>query len=168
MSSVGERLKSYWISIGTKVRPGASHEAIQSFEAAHGVRLSQDLSDYYQSVDGMAEGQTDNDMLEFLPLNSLKSITEELIEFGGIPDYRGLRESLPDPYQCFVIIDYMIRSHVYAVRLSHDPLAVTPVIWICGPHWEVIAPSFSDFGERYLLDRTAILFPPKEMRLSGR
>jgi hypothetical protein len=167
LSSVGERLRSYWVSIGVKVRPGASREAIQSFEAAHGIRLSRDLSDYYQAVDGMEGGQTDNDMLEFLTLNSVKSVTEELIEFGGIPDYRGLRDSLPDPSQCFVFIDYMIRSHVYAVRLTQDVLAVTPVIWICGSHWEVIAPSFSDFGEKYLLDRSAVLFPKKEMRLSG-
>jgi len=167
MSSVGERLKNYWISIGAKVRPGASHSAIQSFEGAHRVRLSRELCDYYQAVDGMEEGQTDNDMLEFLPLNSLKRVTEELIEFGGIPDYRGLRDSLADPSRCFVFIDYMIRSHVYAVRLTQDAQAVTPVIWICGSQWEVIAPSFSDFGERYLLNRNSVLFPKKEMRSSG-
>jgi len=87
MSSVGKSLKNYWISIGAKVRSGASQDAIQSFETAHGVRSSRDLCDYYQAVDGMEEGQTDNNhMLEFLPLNSLKRVTEAVALMDGWPD----------------------------------------------------------------------------------
>jgi hypothetical protein len=157
MDSLGERLKSYWDSTGIKVRLGTSQQAIESFELKYNICLTQDLRDYHSIVDGMEDGESDNSMLSFLSLSSIKSVMEDLIEFGGIPDYRKLKDCLPQTHRYFVFADYLIRSHVYAIRLSPNRSNATPVIWICGKHWRMIASSFSDFVEKYLTDKNAIL-----------
>jgi hypothetical protein len=157
MDSLGERLKSYWDTAGIKVRGGTSQQAIISFELKYGVCLTQDLRDYHSIVDGMEDGESDDSMLSFLPLSFIKNVMEDLIEFGGIPDYRKLKKRLPQPHGYFVFADFLIRSQVYAIRLSPNRSDATPVIWICGEHWRTIASSFSDFAEKYLTGNGAIL-----------
>jgi hypothetical protein len=157
MGSLGERLKSYWDSAGIKVRGGTSQQALISFELKYGVCLTRDLRDYHSIVDGMEDGEADASMLSFLSLSSIKNVMEELIKFGGIPDYRKLKECLPQTHRYFVFADFLICSHVYAIRLSPNRSDATPVIWICGKHWRTIASSFSDFAEKYLAGNGAIL-----------
>lgn len=106
------------------------------------------------------EGETDNYLLHFFPIKALKPVTEELVQVGGIPDYRRIKKTLPDPEHCFVFADYMIGSHVYAIRLSSEPSAATPIIWICGSHWRVVASTFSEFGEKYFANRDELLMAP--------
>lgn len=145
-----ERLRGYWMHRGIKIRSGVALQQIESFESRYQIRLPPDLRGYFATVDGMEDGETDPDMFSFLPLKAVKSILEELAHFAGIPDYREIMRSLPDPNCWFVIVDYLISSAVYAVRLSADP-GDTPVLWIGdGTHHRVVASSFSGFLEAYL------------------
>lgn len=157
MSYVGERIRNYWVSIGTNARPGASQETIESFQTKYGISLPKDLYDFYRIVDGMEEGETDDRLFRILPLEAVKPVTEELIQFGGIPDYRKIKDTLPFPNHYFVFGEYMIKLHVYAIGLFSDPSATTPIIWICGSNWRIIAATFSEFVEKYLANPNELL-----------
>lgn len=151
------RLRNYWMQNETKISPGASIQQIESFEFQYQVEMPSDLRVYFMTIDGMESGTFDPDMFSFISLNSVKSIPEELAHFGGIPDYREIVRTLPDPNRWFVIVDYMICSAVYAIRLSTDTQD-TPVLCIGdGTHHRVVAASFSDFIERYLANPFALL-----------
>jgi len=145
-----DRLRAYWMEKGVKTRHGVSVQEIQSFESQHLVRLPPDLRAYHATVDGMEGGEADPDMFSFLPLDAVRAVPEELAHFGGIPDYREIVRSLADPHRWFVIVDYLITSAVYAIRLSttEEP---APVLWIgSGKYHLIVAPSFSGFLEAYL------------------
>ena len=90
------------------------------------------------------------DMFSFLRLKEIKTIPKGIARFGGTPDYREIIRSLADPHRWFVIVDYLVSSAVYAIRLSSDPES-TPVRLIeDGTHHRVVADSFSGFLEAYL------------------
>jgi len=87
-------------------------------------------------------------MFEFLSLDEVKSIPEDLAHFGGVPDYREIVLSLSEPQHWFVIVDFMITSSVFAIRLCKTD-DLTPVITICGKNHMIVAPSFAGFLEAY-------------------
>ncbi len=98
----------------------------------------------------MEVGEMDLGMFSFLPLKAVKSIPEELAHAGGIPDYREIVRTLPEPNNWFVIVDYLISSAAYAIRLSTDR-GDTPVVWIGdGTHHRVVATSFRGLLDAYL------------------
>jgi hypothetical protein len=135
---------------GVKTRPGVSLRQVESFEDSHLVRLPPDLRAYYATIDGMEEGEADPDMFSFLPLKAVSAVPEELAYFGGIPNYREIVKSLAEPHRWFVIVDYLLTSAVYAIRLSatDEPASV---LWIgSGKHHRMAASSFSNFLEAYL------------------
>lgn len=130
-----------------------------SFEAHYRVRLPADVRDYFRAVDGMAEGCEDKALFGFLPLAAIKSVPEELARMDGIPDYSGIIQTLDAAARCFVFAEFLVWSHVYALRLSADPSAETPVIRISGGRYAVMSHSFTDFAEAYLANADAVLFP---------
>ena len=75
---------------------------------------------------------------------------DELIDFRGIPDYRNIVNTLSNAERYFVIADFMLTSHVYAIRLSDDASDETPMVLVCGDIHQRIAGSFMEFGEKYL------------------
>ena len=150
MLTLPERLRERWAVCGVQIRPGVRPKEIRAFESRYRVALPPDLRDYFMTVDGMERGDGDEDMLEFLHLGAVKSVPEELANFRGIPDYGNIVNTLSNPEQYFVIADFMITSHVYAIRLSDDASEETPVVLVRGDIHRRIAGSFTEFGERYL------------------
>ncbi|HZS08257.1 MAG TPA: SMI1/KNR4 family protein [Blastocatellia bacterium] len=157
MAPLPERLKAFWTSTGTCARPGVSIPEVEDFEARNGVCLPKDLRDYFLFVDGMDE-DVDDELVYFVPLHEVKSVNDGLVNFRGIPDYGGIAEALPDAQRWFVFVNYMMGSHVYAIRLPANSSAPAPVVWICGSSWGAVADTFSDFGEKYLADRDNLLW----------
>jgi len=150
MNALVERLKGHWLEKRIRIQAGASLDQVKSFESHYQVCLPQDLRDYFTTVNGMEKGEIDEELFSFLPLQAVKSIPEELGQFGGIPDYTQITRSLPDARRWFVIVDYLICSAVYAIRLSAE-LESTPVMWIGdGTHYREVAPCFSGFLESYM------------------
>ena len=101
----------------------------------------------------------DNALFGFFPLSAIKPVPEELAGMDGTPDYSPIMKTLGDPASWFVFVEYLIWSHVYALRLSPDPSEKTPVIWISGELHGVISPSFTEFAESYLTDPESLLVP---------
>ncbi len=140
-----KRLIRHWSGMGIKIRPGASPAQIKSFEARYQVVLPPDLYEYFAAVDGMDEG--DADVFSFLPLHAVKSIPEEIGQASGGEE---IMQALPDPERWFVVVDYLIWSAVYAIRLS-GVVEDSPVLRLDGgTEHKVVAPSFSSFLEAYI------------------
>ena len=158
MSELSEQLKGRWESEGASTRPGISQRKISSFEARYGVSLPEDFRDYFCTVDGMEEGLSDNALISFWPLDEVEPVTRRVVEHSGIPDYSGIAKKLKGADSYFAFADFLIWSHVYAIRIG-APHEKNEIVWICGSHHSVIADSFSDFIKAYLKDPDDILGP---------
>jgi cell wall assembly regulator SMI1 len=137
-----ERIKVRWASEGITIRPGASTEALDAFEARYGVVMPGDLRAYFSAVDGMDESDWDRDFCQFLPLDRCAPIAEseeDLAQFDWASRY-------------FLLIDHSIEVFFYAVQLSPDPEVECPVILWDGTDRWACSPSFADFLQRYLAD----------------
>jgi hypothetical protein len=155
-----DRLAAYWSSVGVGYRTGVTPEQITQFEYDHGKRLTRELTEYFLAIDGMEDGDVDTCLLSFLPLAGVSNVVDELLDYSGVPDYSGLADTLSHPDEWFIIIDYMVRSHVYAVRLGSEVTTSSPVIWICGGTVRPMAESWTHFIDRYLEAPINVLFPP--------
>jgi SMI1 / KNR4 family (SUKH-1) len=151
--TLAERLRDRWVETGVPVRPGVSWEDVRAFESRCGVRLPPDLRDFYMSVDGMESGESDPDMLEFLRLAAVVSVSEGWLgRYRNTSEYVNATSTFPDPARHFLIADFMIASHVYAIRLGNDAFEESPVfgVGIEGEYSWPVADSFTEFGEKYL------------------
>jgi len=81
------------------------------------------------------ERESDNEMLSFWPLDSIKSVPECLSDFGGIPDYSKIESRLKEASSYFVFADYLIWSHVYAIRLSPSGAEPRHILWLDGSEY---------------------------------
>jgi SMI1 / KNR4 family (SUKH-1) len=155
-----ELIRRRWQALGLPVRGGLSPKALQDFERRHHVRLPADLESFYRYMDGIEFGSTDEALFCFWPLSQVGPVLEKLAEFRGIPDYGGIEASLPEAASYFLFADHSIWVYVYAIRLSADPTAPAPVLWIAdGQTWAPLAASFQDFLERYAADPWSVLAP---------
>lgn len=142
---IGRSLKDRWESQDIEVNPGVSTAELTAFEAKYGVCLPADLRDYFLTVDGMAEGVSDDALIRFWPLNEVKPITEEAPAYSD-PTYIHDAESL------FVFADFCLWSHAYAIRLSSESQSPNPVFVIGGEQPEKMFDSLSDLVASYLID----------------
>jgi hypothetical protein len=153
-----EAIRRLWQQAETTIRPGATEEAIAEFERLHGNRLPRAARDFYQLMDGMEFGSTDEELIYFWPLAEIGSVPEVLADFRGVPDYGGIESNLPDAESQFVFADWSIWCCVYAIRLSSDPEAAHPVLRIeSGSRWSELAGSFEEFLGRYATSPRSIL-----------
>jgi hypothetical protein len=151
------RLNAYWTQTNVSIRPGSSDLEIEAFESRYYVRLPADLREYFATIGGMEENAFDENMFSFIPRNGVKSIPEELVHFCGLPDYTRIIKSIPDPSHWFVIVDYLISSAVFAIRLERV-FDDTPVMVIYdGTNYRVVASSFANFLEAYLSNPLGLL-----------
>lgn len=147
-----ERTKQKWLAEGVGVPPGVSAAALREFELRYSVRLPADLREYFSAMDGMLDRDMCGDYFTFLPLNEVKAVPNEFAAFGGIPDYREIVRTLPDSAEWYVIVDFLISSAVYAIRMRGD-VDENPVILISdGTPVRTVAPSFRGFLHAYLTD----------------
>ena len=158
MSELSEQLKVRWESEGASTRPGISQRKISAFEARYGVHIPEDFRDYFCTVDGMEEGLSENALISFWPLNKVEPVTRRVVEHSGVPDYSQIARKLKDAGSYFAFADFLIWSHVYAIRIG-APHEKNEIVWICGSHHSVIADSFSAFIRAYLKDPNDVLCP---------
>ncbi len=156
-----ELIQRHWERAGVSPNPGAPARAFDDFERDYGVRVPAEVREFYAHADGMPSGASDGELLSFYPLAGVYPVPVVLpTGHRGLPDYNGIEHALPDAASYFVFADYSMRCHVYAVRLSADPAAACPVVWIAGgDKWEVQAASFGEFLRLYAEDPGQVLFP---------
>ena len=151
---IGISLKNHWLSQGIEVNPGVSMEELSAFESKYQVSLPADLRDYFLTVDGMAQGVTDNALIRFWSLSEVQPIPEEAPAYSE-PSYVEEAESL------FLFADYCIWSHAYAIRLSSTQTS-NPIIIIGDETPTRMFGSFSELVSNYLTDADLLLSNIKE------
>ena len=155
-----EAVRDRWRALGFPIRPGVSDAAILDFESRHGVHLPAEVRKFYTCIDGMEYGSTDEELISFWPLAEVGPASLKLANFRGIPDCGYIESTLPEVHSYFVFADFLIWSHVYAVRLSPDPHTSNTVILIANSqYWRLLASSFGEFFSRYAACPESVLRP---------
>lgn len=157
MFQTGESLRKFWLRQGVKLNLGASEDALAAFEAKYNVHLPSDLRDYFAAVNGFdgSEGWvTDSELITFLGLDEVKSVSE----------YWSPEVADADSY--FVFADYSLAAFVYAIRLVNDSGDGSSVVVIYDCEPLKVASSFSEFAKDYLENNQAVLFPAPQARPS--
>lgn len=130
---------------GATLAGGVDLATLQAFEAQHGVKLPEALRAYFLTVNGVAAGCGDNELFEFLPLNSVRPRGV----INGSP--RGRNDRL------FIVVDYMISSWFYTIDLNEGP-TWGAVFWDVGPdELHLRWPSFAEFITDYIRHPDALL-----------
>lgn len=152
-------IRTHWQSLGVSIEEGLSEKEILEFENRNGIRMPDEMRNFYRLMDGMNQGEADDDWISFWPLSQVSTIPEKLSHFRGIPDYGEIEAILPEAAKYFVFADHSIWLHVYAVKLSKLS-ETSEVVWICGKHFKPIAASFGDFLNQYASSPKSIAYPP--------
>ena len=151
--SLASQLISKWMDEGIDIRSGVTSEAIQAFENRHNVILPVDFRNYFAVVDGMGERHTcDSGFFGFWRFQDLVSIADDL------PDRA---ESFGQSHCYFMFADHSISLPTFAIRLSDDRAAPTPVAGIFSDFGaldvENFFDSFTDFVNAYLQSPVRLL-----------
>lgn len=115
----------------------------------YGVVLPPALRAYFATVNGTATGaygMEDDDLLGFWHLDQLRTFAEE--EVHGT-----------DADRSFILADHSIWVYAFAIQLSADATAATPIVVDLGRPLHRVAGSFAEFVERYLAGDPATLYP---------
>lgn len=130
------------------MRPGASESQMAAFEQKYGVRLPADLRDYFETVNGFDLNKTgwcDGNCFSFFALEEVVPLSDEWWKD-------------PDGDHYFILVDFLISSHVYAIHLGDNPESESPVFVAYSKDRPIrIAESFSEFVEGYLKGDSTIL-----------
>jgi len=146
MPIIGESLKQFWLRYDIKLRRGASEVELREFEQKYNVLLPEDLKDYFSTVDGFADSGVDENVIYFLPLEEVVSLSEAW-------------SRKPEASSYFIFADYSISCHVYAICLTNSLTLGNPVFIAYDETPKQIAGSFTEFVRGYLADDYGILFP---------
>jgi cell wall assembly regulator SMI1 len=153
MSSLGERLRSYWRAQGAKLPGGVPAGRVEQFESRHGVRLPDDLREYFLSIDGMGPEDVnppffwDEDLFRFFPLHEVERATNRFH-----PD-----RFLAQQSSYFAFADRSISLPTFVIRLTPEATGHYVILAIFSDRREyrvsLVADSFGEFVERYLASR---------------
>jgi|SRR5882762_603786 len=156
MDSVGQKLVKHWKKFGLPLAPGCPEDKLATFEKRTGVVLPADMRTYFTVVDGMRSewpGDHDPQGFSFWGLGRLSWLPEEFAEkspqgvgFPGFEDF-------------YAFADYLNWSWAYAIRL----LAISErnqVILVGKDTPELVAESFSEFVDLYLVDSPSLYQAP--------
>jgi SMI1 / KNR4 family (SUKH-1) len=145
MADVLDQLVEYWRR--QRVIPAdvtATPEDIVQWEEKFGVRLPRDLREYVIRVNGIFKGEElefGEDMMSFLPLSAM--VPEA--QWSKYHNEPGL----------FVIVDFLISSHWWCVRLTPD-IAERTQVFVRSTRLKLVASSLEEFLLAYMSDSKAI------------
>lgn len=127
-----EKIKEKWKLDGLKLKnPFSKEELIKRF-AKVGITLSQDVIDFYSSIDGFDENEMDSECLTFWTIEKI------------------LKENETDSKEIY-FADFLIDSHQYFFKYKNAEYSEV-FIRYSETDKHKIADSFDDFFELYLKD----------------
>jgi len=130
---------------------------LSAFESKNSLVLPPDLAEYFKLLDSTTN-KLDTNLYQFYALEQFKNIEDELAQWGGIPNYTNIINTLEQSGNCFVFADYMFHMFTYAIRLHQNAIGINEIYIICGDKYKIIANSFSDFLDLYLSDSAELQF----------
>ena len=133
--SIYQLLRARWLEAGIAVNDPVTQAALDHFEEKHHVSLPGEFKHYLLTVNGMQDGQVDEDLVSFL---SLEAIDQEA----------NCKEISANEVE-MVVAEFSIYSHCYVLRVSRSGER-SPIFVTDGENEKQIAPSFKDFVNVYL------------------
>ena len=133
------------LSGGFAINPGTDASSIARFEQKRSVVLPQAFKQYLQTVNGMSDGLTDEELLSF---HSLECIDRD---WEWYP--RGAANCVE-----IVFADYLINSHLYVLRMDESGSDLG--VWTTADpeNYKKLAASFEDFILAYLSNPKEIAY----------
>lgn len=131
----GERLLSYWLKQDISPPPGVTETDLLATEARLGVRLPEDVREFFLMANG--SGNWDSDTFEFWPLEKLERI-------------EGPNSSA---FAYVEFADFCINAHHYGLKIPRsNPNAASVFL----NYWEItgvreLRMSFAEFVARYVV-----------------
>ena len=122
-----------------------------------GVLLPADMRDYFAIVNGMVPvwpGDQDDKGFSFWPLERVRWVPEELANLSP----QGV--AFPNCEDFYAFADYLGWSWAYAIRLAPSS-GGNQVILIGKDEPDLVADSFSEFVDVYLIDAPALYGAPR-------
>lgn len=126
-----------------------SEEDIKLFKKIYRLSIPEDLQAYFKIFNRTVSNYGPV-FMEFYTFNGFLTVKEAVGDFGGVPDYRKIVETMPFHANCFVFADYSINVITYAIRLHDVHAQINEVYAICGAVYKKVADSFSEFIQKYL------------------
>jgi len=136
---------------------GRIQARLAAFESKSGLVIPADLAEHFRLLE-KGKREVWKDMYQFYSFDAFKSIPTGVALFRGIPDYRGIVNTLAGSGNCFGFADWMIMSFEYAIRLYREPTAINEVYVIYKDEFKQIADSFTGFLELLERDAEELLF----------
>lgn len=145
MQGILQQLIERWAEYPGHLELGVSEARLIDVERALDIRLPADLRSYFLAVNGTGS-QMDIDMFRFWPLEELRPIDIDHIEYGLYPG-------------CFLFADWSLDAWQYAVQLTDESDTSGPIFVIgrLSPPAECVANSFTDFLSRYLANPISVM-----------
>ena len=142
---IGDRLLRYWTETGIALLPGKSEIGLADWERRNGIALPQDFASYLRTANGMPDGESDESLISFWPLEQLAAVPHEInARLGGDRAHR-----------FFYFADFLIDSNRYAICCADHVGYTGPIAAISeGRAQVVVSASFSDFVDLYLTPYT--------------
>ncbi|SDX31920.1 SMI1/KNR4 family protein [Hymenobacter psychrophilus] len=150
-------LKAAWEKAHIRAAQPASRAEIRAFERKYSVQLPKDMFDYFEQVNGMLDGEADDDLFAFYSLDQLETVADKFKDWHGVPKYSDALTTLDKPETYFVFSDFFINLEAFAIRLDDSSIFNQHVYAICGGIHQVVATSFSAFIDLYLHDSDTLI-----------
>lgn len=147
MHELAARLRSYWSELQVALAPGTTTAEMDAFELGYQVKLPTALREFLPAVNGFAEGEWDDELVEWYPLTRWRPMT----------DLRLLPVGEPKRGAAFVFADYSLDGFLYYVHLGPERLNDCPVFVYGGNEPLTFAASWSELIETYLHDPACLL-----------
>src|SRR5437660_11301418 len=128
-------LRARWLDGGIAVNDGIRQAALDRFQENRQVSLPSEFREYLLTVNGMKEGQTDENLVSFL---SLETIDQE----------SNFKEISANQVE-MIVAEFSLYCHWYVLRTSRS--GDRPVVFVTnGDQEKLLATSFEDFVNHYL------------------
>ncbi len=143
LSKLFVALRAHWAANEVEAASPATPSNVAAFEQRYNVRLPSDLRQYFLTLNGGIlghEGSADNELISFWRLDQVEPLARV------------------SERELFAFSDWSIDAHVYAIQLSADATAPTPIyIDGCGQLIPV-ASTFAEFVRGYLAGNEHVLY----------
>jgi hypothetical protein len=149
-------LKRYWLEQGVRFSKTALIKGIYSFQETNKCLLPKDLVEYFMKINGTNQTH-DNNYFDFYSLDNFKSVKSLYHDYTRIPNYSQLINTLPNSENYYVFADFQMCLFSYAIYLDKN-LGSHSVVVLCGGEYRIIADSFSDFIDLFLVDSDKLYF----------
>jgi hypothetical protein len=134
-----------WQNEDIPILQGVDEVTIQKFESKYGVKLPEDMREYFSTVNGMGDHIDEKNSFRFWPIEKVVPVQEYAPKFANI---------FPESARYFLFFDVLYDSSMCAIGLGYAAAGPTPIYEVFyfeeGSRFRYICKSFTEFVGLYL------------------